>query len=133
MEREPKGSGKRNERRRWDWKTDAHTAVQHVSYHPLSASSQALPFPAPLSLPHLFLVPLIIFAHHLTTQRGSRVEGSAASLLRGHCFCCSSSNRGIGTTFFIFLSPRVSSQIWTMTVELFVHFSSRLLRVLPQE
>lgn len=34
-------------------------------------SSGPLPFPAPLSLPHLLLVPLIIFAHYLPAQRGS--------------------------------------------------------------
>lgn len=44
---------------------------QHSMLATIPPSSGPLPFPAPLSLPHLLLVPLIIFAHYLPAQRGS--------------------------------------------------------------
>lgn len=52
---------------------------------PSPPSSQPLPFSVSLSLPHLLLIPHIIFAHYLTTQRDRRVEVSLV-------FCCSLSS-----------------------------------------
>lgn len=83
-------------------------------------------------IPCLSVAPSLSFgpSHNLCPLSGhtERLESRGERCLYGFPRC--SLNHGTEAAFFI---PEVSTQIWTMTLELSVQFYSAILRVLLQE